>query len=1154
MRRILLFGLSLLAAGTLSCTAATVGSTTKHQPTGKLAKWAQKHRTSNALATFRQKAANGVMHAPALVGDDPDATMTAQGGWGTLDGEDGLTWYYTTDYTTSGYYYAGATVTVYNHSHEQVAQFAVTLPEGVTVNMIQPYGTITSKFFDRDANTQEMLVGIHAVGDASNNYAGAYYTQVYTLSTGALAQQYAGNGVQIDIRQNAWTSYQRLILVNDSSVATGAVDEYGIAETKDYECYDIMKPASWGSDVPTLEHQFSVDLDLTYYSNGQPFNIYTIDNTPYYAIAKYEKPYVSGYDSETWDAIVTENNSYNVVVYDKNYKQVDSLSVVYSVPEDVLYRMPGFGEMSTNDLSKGYFSEDGLFDYVITFEDYISSEDDYRYDFEVFNTTGNIKTICTDVYNTFGQLKDIEGQPEQWFFMRQIGTAQSVQTVNLPSCETATTFPAEINGELISTTLNRYPTKDGSYKYLMKLSQGTSDDAGNVIARLGWYNAEPEATLDHYVSFNLGPNAENFSANLQNDVLNPYLFNSDDALEFFYIAKVKSTDTGRLDNYLFVADEQGKVIRQFNYEESKGDLYTAIFDFSDDNNPQLEVVYRDDNDKYTFDFYQLPFTSFEAGGDGTPANPYLITSLGDLRQIANQPEASYKLASNIDASVYPVAWTPINGFSGTLDGDSHCIANLQISSNDSQVGLFGAMSQGATVKNLTLVAPQLTLQDNNQYVGVLAGDCVGDTIQNVHVVDATVSGNTATTLGGLIGQGALYTYINTSSFQGYIDAPSASPVGGIAGDMRTSSCVEAVGVEGAINAASTLGGIIGTTGTGSTVTNAHSTADLTAGNNVGGIVGENGSRATISHCVAEGTLTANYLQYPSWQKYSLGGIVGTLASNWAGGKDSVVVACVSDVALVATTDDGSVHAIAGYTIANEEAGQTEKGLADNYTAATINGTAVSSTSASSVNGATAVLNDDLFTTTLAYNFGLSVDAPWNHTDELPVLYFEGAAKALGIDQDVVNLEIGEEGQVVVTVYGGAAESVIAECSDESVASIDYGTTTDDAATLIIKGLSDGTATITVTADDVTATITVNVGTAAAIQGVKSQNGRLTILPQSGSIRAEGATGIVAYAANGQVAASTAGESLATQSLGKGLYIIVATAADGQTTAAKVIVK
>lgn len=1158
MRRILLCGLSLLAAGALSCSAATVGSVTPLKPAGKLAQLTQKNKSLKALTSFWNRSVNGVKHAAEAVDDAPVATMTSNGGWGQLEGEDGSTWYYTTEYTVDGYYYSGATVTVYDNNHEQVASIPVQLPEGRSFNSIQPYGTITSKFFDLSASTKELLIGLHAVGDASNNYQGAYYTQVYELGDGSLAHTFMGNGVQVNIEQNSWTKYQRLILVNDSSVATGEIDEFGLAVTTDYEIYDIYKPASWGSSEPSLEHRFMVDLDLTYYSNGQPFNIYTIDKTPYYAVAKYEKPYVSGYDSSTWDPILTEDNSYNVVVYDKNYAQVDSISLTFDAPDGVLYRMPGFGELSTRDLSKNFFSADGQFDYIITFDDYMTASDDYCYTFSVYNSTdGKTKTICDNVYNTWGQLKDIEGEEEQWYFMRQVGSDQSVQTVNLPSCEAVTTFPSTIEGELISTSLNRYPTKDG-YKYVMKMGQAASDDSGNVIARLAWYNAEAEATLDHYVSFNLGPDAENFSANLQSDVLNPYLFNTDDKLEYFYIAKVKDTESGRIDDYLFVANEDGEVLKQFNYEESKGDLYTAYVNTSDAQHPELEVVYCDDNSKYTFDFFALPFTKFAAGGDGTAANPYLISSMGDLAQVANEPAASYRFACDIDASTYPVAWTPIDNFSGTLNGAGHFLSNLTVKSDESTVGLFGTMGNGAKVSDLTLLSPSLVLQTNNQYAGILAGSAIGDSIQNVHVYDAKVSGDAGATLGGLVGEAALYSYVGSSSFNGVINAPSASPVGGIIGDARTSSCVEAVAASGDFTAASTLGGIIGTTGSASSVANAHSSANLTAGNNVGGIVAENGSRGTVTNCLAEGTLTANKLTYPSWQKYSLGGIVGTLASNW-GTKDTVniVRGCVSNANLVAGEIDGTVHRIVGYTIANEEGSKTtEASLDSNYVAAavTINGQTVSSDDATSVEGADAVLNNELFATTLAYAFGATAAEPWKQTESLPVLYFENATVAVTVDKDVLNLAVNEEGEVVVTVYGGSAENVEATSSDDAVASVGFGESTDNTQTLVIKGEGDGTATITVSVDGFEATVTVYVGTAAGIGAVQNTSGRLAIVPVQGSIKAEGATSMTLFSTNGAAVTRTAGQTIATEGLAKGIYVVIATDAKGQKTAAKVVIK
>lgn len=69
-----------------------------------------------------------------------------------------------------------------------------------------------------------------------------------------------------------------------------------------------------------------------------------------------------------------------------------------------------------------------------------------------------------------------------------------------------------------------------------------------------------------------------------------------------------------------------------------------------------------------------------AGGSGTVNSPYLIEDAEDLNAIRNNLGAHYKLIQDIDmkGTRFENNWTPIDGFTGSLDGDNHVIRNLKI--------------------------------------------------------------------------------------------------------------------------------------------------------------------------------------------------------------------------------------------------------------------------------------------------------------------------------------------------------------------------------------------------------------------------------------------------------------------------------------------
>lgn len=1075
--------LTSLLIGLLSLTSASASAAGTAPVRGRLAQFVERQRQKavtlpGVWTGARQQ--KSVCRAPRAVSDGPSATIKAGSEWGLLEGTDGQDWYYSIDRTAEGYYYTGATLSVYDPTHTLAGTVKIAVPDGKKVNDITPFGTITTKMFDKDASTQEITVSMHAVGDASNGYKGTYYTYVYTLAGDSL-RCYEGSGVLIHYAKDAWSSYTRLLLVNDYTETSDSVDEDGLPVSVDYERVDVLKPPSWGSSEPTVEHTFTYSLDNTYYSEGSPFNFMLVDGQGYYTLAMYEKPYVSGYDSSTYDPIFTEDNHYTIRTYDESFSLVDSIAVPIVTPSDTYARMVQFGSFPQANLSRNYFTTDGQLAYVVTWLDYITSKDDYRYAFDVYDSKGEyVKTICDSVYNTFFTLAPIEGQSDQVAFMQEVGDEQQVQMVDIPSCEKKTLLPSDVEGWTISTDINRMKHGD-SYQYVVKMLNGTTDDDGNVIARVAWYN--PDLTVDHYTTFNLGPDAENFRINLEDNVLDPYLFNTDDGLEYIYIAKIKRSDN-KIDDVVVLADSVGQTIRTFTNDAEKGYLYSAYVMTGNPLKPELAVIYQNDTTGVsTIDFYGLPLSKFAQGGDGTPAHPYVIATIGDLQQVANEPSASYVLGADLDFSGYGKAWTPIADFTGTLDGAGHDIARLNVRATGAEAGLFGSMGEGARVSDLTLTAPTVHVGEATQYAGVLAGECVSDTITGVHVRSAVLTDDgtgASATVGGLVGQAALYSHVGTSSFDGTIATPGCSPVGGIAGDIRTSTDVAATAVSGTLTASGPLGGIVGSTGTSSGVADSHCSASLTARNTVGGIVGDNGSRGPVTRCYSTSTVTATS---PSWSGLAAGGIVGSLASDWSDSSTPVVSHCVFAGSLHSDATDAdalaSLHRIAGWTIANEtyESGDTrhtEHGLADNYApAATLVGTAaVTSTDATGVEGADKELTamDTAFLTAQGYAFGADESSPWKATDSLPVLFFE----------------------------------------------------TGDAPTAI--GRTE---------------------TVAARPVISAAKGLLT---------ASGARYLSVYTASGQLVARTSGDRLATASLAGGMYLVVATLADGTRTSAKVIVR
>ena len=165
-------------------------------------------------------------------------------------------------------------------------------------------------------------------------------------------------------------------------------------------------------------------------------------------------------------------------------------------------------------------------------------------------------------------------------------------------------------------------------------------------------------------------------------------------------------------------------------------------------------------------------------GNGTAANPLLISSTTDLDQLATAVNGGnnfqgivFKVTNDIDYS-YTTEWnsnsqennfTPIgNGahpFCGTFDGAGHIIRGIRADSRSSSVaygGLFGYISNGALVKDITLADTRfyINMSTGSPHLGGIAGKAVGkSTITNCHVKDDValfLSGNNQYG-GGIVG-------------------------------------------------------------------------------------------------------------------------------------------------------------------------------------------------------------------------------------------------------------------------------------------------------------------------------------------------------------------------------------------------------------------
>ena len=165
-----------------------------------------------------------------------------------------------------------------------------------------------------------------------------------------------------------------------------------------------------------------------------------------------------------------------------------------------------------------------------------------------------------------------------------------------------------------------------------------------------------------------------------------------------------------------------------------------------------------DNNCDAFTTAPKKFMNVAWKGNGTAANPLLISSTTDLDQLATAVNGGnnfqgivFKLTNDIDYS-YTTEWnsnsqennfTPIGNsnypFCGTFDGGGHTISGIRADSRSLSVsygGIFGYINNGAIVKDLTLADTRIYIDRGYPHIGGIAGKAEGNsTITNCHVKD-----------------------------------------------------------------------------------------------------------------------------------------------------------------------------------------------------------------------------------------------------------------------------------------------------------------------------------------------------------------------------------------------------------------------------------
>ncbi len=141
--------------------------------------------------------------------------------------------------------------------------------------------------------------------------------------------------------------------------------------------------------------------------------------------------------------------------------------------------------------------------------------------------------------------------------------------------------------------------------------------------------------------------------------------------------------------------------------------------------------------------------NFDADGDGR------TWDAGSLNLDMEDSQSPYFIVDSVNSG----GWMPIgdnmNRFTGIFEGNGNTIRNLAIRRYLTNIGLFGHIGGGATVRNLMVadsLADYIGNSDEEIFIGILAGRSVGGTIMSVHTSGRSDGGDGMIDyVGGLVG-------------------------------------------------------------------------------------------------------------------------------------------------------------------------------------------------------------------------------------------------------------------------------------------------------------------------------------------------------------------------------------------------------------------
>ncbi len=933
--------------------------------------------------------------------------------YGFLTAPDGSTWTYTAAYAVENGHPKSAEISIYDNFQKLVGTLNETFELAETdlwVRDVEINSLVTRKFFNSDNNIEIMLF----ISIATKDYKGRFYNSVYSLSEDTSTHVCNVDGNQV-LAKNISTN-------NNDNYTMVFFRQYYDENNTLYYNYDVYGKAEYGTSQPVLKHTFEIPYQHIAALND-PMPIYMMQSGKYtidYVVAQYEKPFFDPSIPVYEEPVVNPDNSLVITRYDNKFNQLSEVKIPMIQDEDpaflyTFYYLGGLG--GQNDVILDY-NGTGEMAFVVTVDNYETASDGSVYSYYLYDANGNkINTIAEHGLGTI-YMSNLPGHSQQYGFLKNENDVEFIQMVDVPSCQTVARIPLYNGGATLSGNWDRVPYGD-SYHYVVSLLQGENAEDGTIHQRIAWFTNKGK--LHHYDDLNLGKNVETAQVNIQSSVLDPRLFNADNAYEYMVLLKRTKMGSSEKEEVLLICNNEGNTLLELGADAAKGGALSMINVLNVKTNPVLLCAYNNDS-HFTLNYYALPLVKNTLKGEGTVEDPYQITCAADFFQIDDAPNAHYQIMNDIDFGNAPFAGLK-NIFAGSLDGDNKMLTNLFLNGS----GLFREVVDTAVIKNICLKEPVMALNSNALYAGFIANTMRGGytddgvelnaTLNNVHLLSPTMVGyDFAGVFGGLVGEASLFMNTSVCSVQeATFEAQNAEAVGGIIGTTLTGSAVNAVSFSGELNGGTTVGGIVASVASDCPIYHAHVDADIAGATIVGGVAGTS-DRAVIANCYVEGTLALAV----ATEKGGVGAIVGALAADIMGNTtDAIVYDNIVALQSIQAPQGAIAHRVVGFSSCNDYEydwdnvdwnkdqsewpriyGNPEKCLKDNYVTSALAILDATITAEHTTTEGADMAASELTTDWLSnhgFALGNNVDAPWVLNNDALYLWFENGQTGTGVE-------------------------------------------------------------------------------------------------------------------------------------------------------------